>query len=231
MGLPEDPRRLNCQFNLETIEAHVKAYADALSTALLSIDWRQLDLAIAEIESVRMRGRGFGWRETAGRLRLLTICCATGSRAPSSPSQTPIHVHSLVSNTALLTACANDFGYEVSFCAPDRDAGSTRRHCDLHLFVGKQRKHFGGVASGQLHGVEDYRSHWVQWRRGGKAGRHQPPRRCSQLWYRRRLPSNSDAQHRAIYLWPFGPGTLDVASGHSGGRAGHTAWRAYADDP
>ena len=56
MGLPEDPRRLNCQFNLETIEAHVKAYADALSTALLSIDWHQLNLAIAEIESVRMRG-------------------------------------------------------------------------------------------------------------------------------------------------------------------------------
>src|SRR5260370_28642696 len=32
-----------------------------------------------------------------------------------SHSQMPIHVHSLVSNTALLTACANDFGYEVSF--------------------------------------------------------------------------------------------------------------------
>ena len=52
----DDPRRLNCQFDLETIEAHVKGYADALSRALLSIDWHQLDLAIAEIESARTRG-------------------------------------------------------------------------------------------------------------------------------------------------------------------------------
>jgi len=32
-----------------------------------------------------------------------------------TPSHRPIHVHSLVSDTALLTACANDFGYEASF--------------------------------------------------------------------------------------------------------------------
>jgi hypothetical protein len=37
MTLPEDPRRLNCQFNLE-FGAHVKGYANALSRALLSID-------------------------------------------------------------------------------------------------------------------------------------------------------------------------------------------------
>jgi len=56
MNLPDDPRRLNRQFNLETIEAHVEGYTNALSTALLSIDWRQLNLAVAEIESARMRG-------------------------------------------------------------------------------------------------------------------------------------------------------------------------------
>ena len=55
MTLAEDPRRLNCRFNLESIGAHVKGYADALSGTLLSIDWHQLDLAVAEIESVRMR--------------------------------------------------------------------------------------------------------------------------------------------------------------------------------
>ncbi len=89
MTTREDPRRLNCQFNLESIGAHVRGYADAICSALLSIDWHRLDRAISEIESARKR-----------RAR---------------PSQAPIHVHSLVSNTALLTACANDFGYDVSF--------------------------------------------------------------------------------------------------------------------
>ena len=32
-----------------------------------------------------------------------------------TPFEMPIHVHSLVSDTALLTACANDFGYDASF--------------------------------------------------------------------------------------------------------------------
>ena len=56
MILPEDPRRLNHQFDLETIEAHVRGYADALSKALLSIDWVQLNRAIAEIEGACERG-------------------------------------------------------------------------------------------------------------------------------------------------------------------------------
>lgn len=115
MGLPEDPRRLNCQFNVETIEAHVKAYADALSTALLSIDWCQLNLAIAEIESVRMRGARLWVAGNGGSAAIADHLLCDWVKGTFSPSQTPIHVHSLVSNTALLTACANDFGYEVSF--------------------------------------------------------------------------------------------------------------------
>ena len=34
MTTREDPRRLNCQFSLESVGAHVKGYADALSNAL-----------------------------------------------------------------------------------------------------------------------------------------------------------------------------------------------------
>ena len=50
MVLSEDPRRLKHQFDLETIEAHVRGYADAQSKAPLSIDWVELNRAIAEIE-------------------------------------------------------------------------------------------------------------------------------------------------------------------------------------
>jgi D-sedoheptulose 7-phosphate isomerase len=115
MALTEDPRRLNYQFNLETIEAHVKDYADAVSRALLSIDWHQLNLAIAEIESARMRSARLWVAGNGGSAAIADHLLCDWVKGTFIPSETPIHVHSLVSNTALLTACANDFGYEVSF--------------------------------------------------------------------------------------------------------------------
>jgi D-sedoheptulose 7-phosphate isomerase len=115
MSLPEDPRRLNCQFNLQTIEAHVKGYADALSTALLSIDWCQLNLVIAAIEDARMRGARLWVAGNGGSAAIADHLLCDWVKGTFTPSQMPIHVHSLVSNTALLTACANDFGYESIF--------------------------------------------------------------------------------------------------------------------
>jgi D-sedoheptulose 7-phosphate isomerase len=115
MILSEDPRRLNCQYDLETIEAHVKGYADTLSRALLSIDWHQLNLAIAEIEGVRMRGARLWVAGNGGSAAIADHLLCDWVKGTFTPSQPPIHVHSLVSDTALLTACANDFGYEAGF--------------------------------------------------------------------------------------------------------------------
>jgi len=115
MALPEDPRRLNCQFNFESIAAHVKGYADALSSALLSIDWHQLNLVVAEIESARMRRARLWVAGNGGSAAIADHLLCDWVKGTFAVSQAPIHVHSLVSNTALLTACANDFGYDVSF--------------------------------------------------------------------------------------------------------------------
>jgi D-sedoheptulose 7-phosphate isomerase len=113
--LPEDPRRLNSLFHLETIKAHVTGYAAALSNALLSIDWHQLDLAIAEIESVRTRRARLWVAGNGGSAAIADHLLCDWVKGTFTPSQPPIHVHSLVSGTALLTACANDFGYDASF--------------------------------------------------------------------------------------------------------------------
>jgi D-sedoheptulose 7-phosphate isomerase len=115
MILPEDPRRLNCQYNLETAEAHVKGYADALSKALLSVDWQQLNLAIEEIESARMRRSQLWVAGNGGSAAIADHLRCDWVKGTFTPAQPPIHVHSLVSDTALLTACANDFGYDASF--------------------------------------------------------------------------------------------------------------------
>jgi D-sedoheptulose 7-phosphate isomerase len=115
MHLPEDPRRLNARYNVETSEAHVKGYLDALSSALLSMDWNQLNLAIAEIESARMRHARLWVAGNGGSASIADHLLCDWVKGTFTPSQPPIHVHSLVSNTALLTACANDFGHDAGF--------------------------------------------------------------------------------------------------------------------
>jgi phosphoheptose isomerase len=110
-----DPRRLNSQYDLGTIEAHVKGYAAALSTALLSIDWHQLNVAIAEIDGARMRHARLWVAGNGGSAAIVDHLLCDWIKGTFTPSLAPLNVHSLVSNTALLTACANDFGYEASF--------------------------------------------------------------------------------------------------------------------
>jgi phosphoheptose isomerase len=115
MNLRADPRHLNRQFNLGTIEAHVEGYTNALSTALRSIDWRQLNLAVAEIESARMRGARLWIAGNGGSAAIADHLLCDWVKGTFTSHQPPIRVHSLVSSTALLTACANDFGHESSF--------------------------------------------------------------------------------------------------------------------
>lgn len=115
MAMPEDPRRRNRQFDLETIEAHVKGYSEAVSRALGSIDWSRLSLAVAEIEGARARGARLWVAGNGGSAAIADHLLCDWVKGTFTPSQNPIHVHSLVSSTALLTACANDFGYEASF--------------------------------------------------------------------------------------------------------------------
>jgi phosphoheptose isomerase len=115
MTLREDPRRLNARFDLETIEAHVKGYAEALSGALRSVDWRLLNLAVAEIESARARGARLWVAGNGGSAAIADHLLCDWVKGTFISAQPPINVHSLVSHTALLTACANDFGYDASF--------------------------------------------------------------------------------------------------------------------
>lgn len=111
----DDPRHRNSQFNVESIEAHVKGYTEVLSSALLSVDWRQLDLAIAEIEGARTRNARLWVAGNGGSAAIADHLLCDWVKGTFTPSHPPIHVHSLVSGMALLTACANDFGYEAGF--------------------------------------------------------------------------------------------------------------------
>lgn len=115
MNVPEDPRRLNCQFDLTTIEAHVRAYAESLSRALLSVDWIELSRAIAEIEGARSRGARVWVAGNGGSAAIADHLLCDWVKGTFTRTRPPIYVHSLVSSTALLTACVNDFGPDAGF--------------------------------------------------------------------------------------------------------------------
>jgi D-sedoheptulose 7-phosphate isomerase len=111
----EDPRHLNRQFALHSIETHVRGYADTLCAALLSIDWGKLERAIGEIEDLRRHGARLWVAGNGGSAAIADHLLCDWVKGTFVDDHGPIHVHSLVSSTALLTACANDFGYEASF--------------------------------------------------------------------------------------------------------------------
>jgi D-sedoheptulose 7-phosphate isomerase len=107
MLLPDDPRHHNCRFNLGSIEAHIKGYTDALSSALLSVDWRQLDLALVEIEGARTRGARLWVAGNGGSAAIADHLLCDWVKGTFTASHPPIHVHSLVSGTALLATPAS----------------------------------------------------------------------------------------------------------------------------
>lgn len=115
MNLPEDPRRLNYQFDPTTIEAHVRAYAESLSRALLSVDWLELSRAIGEIQGARTRGARVWVAGNGGSAAIADHLLCDWVKGTFTRTQPPIHVHSLASSAALLTACVDEYGSDAGF--------------------------------------------------------------------------------------------------------------------
>ena len=115
MSLPEDPRGRNEKFPLLSIESHVRAYAETLQRALLSVSWEQLNHAISAILEAASHGRALFVAGNGGSAAIADHLLCDWVKGTHTETKPPIHVHSLVANTALLTACANDFGYDVAF--------------------------------------------------------------------------------------------------------------------
>lgn len=90
---------------------HYKKYRQSLNKALDSVNWNIVD----QVKDVI---RQEGHLVTAGNGGSAAICehlCCDMSKGTYKKGFQPIHVESLTANSALLTAIANDFGYEKTF--------------------------------------------------------------------------------------------------------------------
>jgi len=113
--MSQDPRVKNKRFNQPSITEYLNDYASQLNESLISIPSQNLEAARQLILKTRKtNGRVFAAGNGGSASISEHIGCDwhKGIHRKNLPG---LMVHSLVSNTSLLTAVANDFGYENSF--------------------------------------------------------------------------------------------------------------------
>lgn len=111
----QDPREKNKRFNQDTISQYLSDYVLQLSQSVKAIPAKDLEDARQLIFNTRKsNGRVFAAGNGGSASISEHIGCDwhKGIHRKNLPG---LMVHSLVSNTSLLTAVANDFGYESSF--------------------------------------------------------------------------------------------------------------------
>jgi D-sedoheptulose 7-phosphate isomerase len=110
-----DPRTKNMTFSMESPAAYLKEYTENLSRTLASVSSEALDQAVALLETTLRTGKRIYVCGNGGSAAIADhLCCdwTKGSRVDGLPA---LRTHSFVANGALMTALANDYGYEETF--------------------------------------------------------------------------------------------------------------------
>src|ERR1700733_446793 len=94
----DDPRSRNEQFPMLSIEGHVRGYAEALSTALVSIDWMALNRAVMAIIVRRLAKKRIWVAGNGGSAAIADHLLCDWVKGTYIPTEPPIQVHSLVAN-------------------------------------------------------------------------------------------------------------------------------------
>ena len=112
-----DPRNLNKTFSAENLQSYLKDYVSNLQQVLTKIDTQQFEKILAKLGEVAASSKKIYVCGNGGSAAIADHLCCDWSKGTHFTEHPAIKTHSLASNTALFTACANDFGYEKSFSA------------------------------------------------------------------------------------------------------------------
>ena len=110
-----DPRSKNRMFSARTWKGYVRQYTHDLEAALEQVPDAVLDGAYRVIESAVREGRRVFVAGNGGSAAIADHLCCDWTKGTHVEGLPALRTHSLVSNVALLTAIANDFGYDASF--------------------------------------------------------------------------------------------------------------------
>ena len=110
-----DPRSRNTLFAARTWKGYVRQYAHELEAALEQVSESALDGAYAAISAAVREQRRVFVAGNGGSAAIADHLCCDWTKGTHTAGLVPLRTHSLVSNVALLTAVANDFGYDDAF--------------------------------------------------------------------------------------------------------------------
>jgi D-sedoheptulose 7-phosphate isomerase len=110
-----DPRFKNAMFPAESWKGYVQQYTQQLQDALEQVPGAALDEAYRVITSAVNESRQVFVAGNGGSAAIADHLCCDWTKGTHSPGLSPLRTHSLVSNVPLLTAIANDFGYDAVF--------------------------------------------------------------------------------------------------------------------
>ncbi len=127
----EDPRFLNKTFSDESVSSYLNDYGKMLSQVLEHIDAKALDAASQLLLKVRQTGGRVFAAGNGGSAAISEHLSCDWQKGVHVHGQNPLKVQCLTSNSALLTAIANDYGYDKSFAFQLELAALTPEDCVL----------------------------------------------------------------------------------------------------
>lgn len=110
-----DPRSKNQWFSLESPATYLREYAAALEATLAKVPADRLESAVELLAATIKTGKRIYVCGNGGSAAIADHLCCDWTKGTNIQGQPPLKTHSLVANGALMTALANDYGYEETF--------------------------------------------------------------------------------------------------------------------
>ena len=111
-------------FSADTWKGYVRQYAAQVQNALEQVPESALDDAFRVISTAVRESRRVFVAGNGGSAAIADHLCCDWTKGTHSAGLPPLRTHSLASNVALLTAVANDFGYDATFARQIEMLGS-----------------------------------------------------------------------------------------------------------
>lgn len=111
----QDPRFLNKTFRSDSLKVYFEDYQKALQEALQSVNTENLQRAYTAITEVLEKGRHIYVAGNGGSAAIADHLCCDFTKGTRHRNGRTLKTTSFVANSALMTALANDYGYEDTF--------------------------------------------------------------------------------------------------------------------
>ena len=115
LGQRRDPRHHNRHFDHSSIRAYLHEYADALRSALMTVDAAALEHARELLEAAARNGKRIFAVGNGGSAAIADHLCCDLTKGTHVHGHPIVDTTSMTSNVALYSAIANDFGFENVF--------------------------------------------------------------------------------------------------------------------